>query len=109
MTIRHWCGVLAGAALFSLALCNPIWALGYPIPQEKPCLAYWDSAKAHKYVREHAQVYGYVATSHEVLARYKDGTGVWITHTEKGCLVVVKYSRSQSEALLSWLKPGRSA
>lgn len=26
MKWQHWCGVLAGAALFSLALCNPIWA-----------------------------------------------------------------------------------
>lgn len=110
MTIRHWCGLALCAGLFALALCNPVWALPrdlvYPIPQEKPCQVYWDSAAAHKMARENPNVIGYMADKHVVLALFIDGTGYMDTYDKKGCRVIYPLTKVRVPEWMGWLSKG---
>lgn len=113
MTIRHWCWLAFCAGLFALALCNPVWALPrdlpYPIPQEKPCQVYWDSAAPHRLARHHPAVVAHLADKHMVIALLKDGTGIMDTHTAKGCRVLHRLSKAQVQDWLGWMRKGWDA
>lgn len=109
MTRFHWFGLVLCAGLFAFVLCPAAWALGYPIPQEKPCQTYWDSARSHRLAKHHPAVVSYIADPHMVIAILKDGSGIMDTHDAKGCRVLHMLSKSQVRDFLHWMKPGRNA
>lgn len=115
MTWDRWMAPALGCALvlLTLALCPVAWAKRdgpyTPVPQEKPCQVYWDSAKAHRFVKADPNVVAYLASRHEVIAKFTDGSGIMVTHSPKGCLEVFRLSRSQVRDFLHWLSKGHDA
>lgn len=87
-------------------------ALGFPIPQPKPCKIYWDGPAVHKVVASTPGVERYIATP-EMVIEYIVGTvqthvgqrKVEIvrvhSHTDKGCYQVQTY---QGNDVGPWLK-----
>ena len=89
------------AAIWLCLSSLPAFSLGFPIPQEKPCLLYWNSKVWHEKIAKDPRTQAYLASPHEIIARDKSGNGTLITHDKKGCLVIQRLSRRQVEKLLT--------
>ena len=92
-------GALLAIAAYFAVLSSPIWSLGYPIPQPKPCQVYWDSVKAQKKVAAAPNVLKYAAGPNDVIALLKPPEGMEhlgpyvfrFSHDERGCVVSKLY------------------
>ena len=79
-------------------------ALGYPIPQPKPCAHYWDSAKAQRLVASKADVVAYLAWPREVIALVRPPKGLEpggpyvlrLWPSDKGCAMAKLYTGRQA-------------
>lgn len=102
MSRSFWLAAALVAAVYVLLLCAPAWShgdLGYPIPQEKPCRAYWDSRKAQNKVAAAPNVLKYAAGKNDVIALLKPPEGMEhlgpyvfrFSHDKRGCVVSKLY------------------
>lgn len=89
------------ASVLYASLTYSALALGYPIPEHKPCKEYWDSKLWHERIAKDPNTLSYLASPHEIIAKSKKGQGVLITHNEKGCLVIRQLHPLQVNKLLT--------
>ena len=86
-------GALLAIAAYFAVLSSPIWSLGYPIPQPKPCQVYWDSKAVGKAVSKYPGMIRYSAGPHQALVMIKPPKGmepmapfvIRFFHDAKGC------------------------
>lgn len=57
-----------------------------PQPEPKPCAVYWDSEAQRKGAASHPDVVAYLASPTEVIAKLKDGRGLMVFASPRGCL-----------------------
>lgn len=90
------------AAFMAVFLCaNSAWSLGFPIPQPKPCKVYFDGAFWHKQIANDPRTLAYIATPDFIIAKSKQGPGVLIKPSAKGCLIIERLTALQVDKLLT--------
>lgn len=74
----------------------PYWP---PQPEPKPCVEYWDSERQRIRAATHPDVVAYLASKTEVIVRLKQGFGLMISPSARGCAVVRLLDPMTVEAL----------
>lgn len=95
------CAAIVAGAIIGLWL-HPANALGFPIPQPKGCVTFWDSAKDLRVAKHHPFSTGrYLSDTHFVLFGVRDGGGVMLTHSDRGCLISLPIAPGMASSLLA--------
>lgn len=90
------------AAVMAVFLCtNSALSLGFPIPQPKPCKTYFDGAYWRKQIANDPRTLAYIATPDFIIAKSKQGPGILIKPSEKGCLIIQSLTSRQVDRLLT--------
>jgi hypothetical protein len=90
------------AAVMAVFLCSaPALSLGFPIPQPKPCKTYFDGAYWHKKIANDPRTLAYIATPDFIIAKSKQGPGILIKPSKKGCLIIERLTALQVDKLLT--------
>ena len=90
------------AAFMAVFLCtNPALSLDFPIPQPKPCKVYFDGAFWHKRIAQDPRTLAYIAAPDFIIAKSKQGPGILIKPSDKGCLIIQNLSALQVDKLLT--------
>ena len=77
------------------------YSLGFPIPQPKPCKEYFDGAFWHKQIAQDPRTLAYIATPDFIIAKSKQGPGILIKPSDKGCLIIQSLTSLQVDKLLT--------
>ncbi len=97
----RFCAAIIAGAIIGLWI-HPANALGFPIPQPKGCVTFWDSAKALRIAQHHPFSTGrYLSDSNFVLFGVRDGGGVMLRHSDSCCLISLSIAPRMALRLLA--------